>query len=170
MKIGVHVSSYTWPRGPQRLAQGLTRIAQAAEHNGFDKLSVMDHLWQITHNGPPENEMLEAYTTLGYLAARTGRIQLLALVTAAIYREPGLLAKAVTTLDVLSEGRAWLGIGAASAEQEARGLGLTFPPAGQRFGDSKRRCRSACRCGAATTARTPASTTGWRARSTRRSR
>jgi F420-dependent oxidoreductase-like protein len=133
MKIGVHVSSYTWPGGPQRLAQDLTRVAQAAEHNGFDKLSVMDHLWQITHNGPPENEMLEAYTTLGYLAARTTRIRLLALVTAAIYREPGLLAKAVTTLDVLSEGRAWLGIGAASAEQEARGLGLTFPPAGQRF-------------------------------------
>ena len=133
MKIGVHVSSYTWPGGPQRLAQDLTRIAQAAEHYGFDKLSVMDHLWQITHNGPPEHEMLEAYTTLGYLAARTARIQLLALVTAAIYREPGLLAKAVTTLDVLSEGRAWLGIGAGSSEQEARGLGLPFPPAGQRF-------------------------------------
>jgi len=133
MKIGVHVSSYTWPGGPQRLAQDLTRIAQAAEHNGFDKLSLMDHLWQITHNGPPEHEMLEAYTTLGYLAARTARIQLLALVTAAIYREPGLLAKAVTTLDVLSEGRAWLGIGAGSSEQEARGLGLTFPAAGQRF-------------------------------------
>ena len=133
MKIGVHVSSYTWPGGPQRLAQDLTRIAQAAEHNGFDKLSLMDHLWQITHNGPPEHEMLEAYTTLGYLAARTARIQLLALVTAAIDREPGLLAKAVTTLDVLSEGRAWLGIGAGSSEQEARGLGLTFPAAGQRF-------------------------------------
>ena len=74
----------------------------------------MDHLWQITHNGPPEHAMLEAYTTLGYLAARTTRIQLLALVTAVVYREPGLLAKAVTTLDVLSEGRAWLGIAAAA--------------------------------------------------------
>ena len=72
MKIGVHVSSYTWPGGPQRLAQDLTRIAQAAEQNGFDKLSLMDHLWQITHNGPPEHEMLEAYTTLGYLAASGG--------------------------------------------------------------------------------------------------
>lgn len=133
MKIGVHVSSFTWPGGPQRLAQDLTQVAQAAEDNGFDKLSVMDHLWQIAHNGPTEHEMLEAYTTLGYLAARTTRIQLLALVTAVIYREPGLLAKAVTTLDVLSEGRAWLGIGAASFEDEAHGLGLPFPPAGQRF-------------------------------------
>jgi F420-dependent oxidoreductase-like protein len=133
MKIGVHVSGFTWPGGPQRLAQDLTQVAQAAEDNGFDKLSVMDHLWQIAHNGPPEHEMLEAYTTLGYLAARTTRIQLLALVTAVIYREPGLLAKAVTTLDVLSQGRAWLGIGAASSEDEAHGLGLPFPPAGQRF-------------------------------------
>jgi alkanesulfonate monooxygenase len=133
MKVSVHVLSFTWPGGPQRLAQDLTRVAQAAEDNGFDKLSVMDHLWQIAHNGPPGHEMLEAYTTLGYLAARTTRIQLLALVTAVVYREPGLLAKAVTTLDVLSEGRAWLGIGAASFEDEARGLGLPFPPAGQRF-------------------------------------
>jgi alkanesulfonate monooxygenase len=133
MKVGVHVLSFTWPGGPQRLAQDLTRVAQAAEDNGFDKLSVMDHLWHIAHNGPPENEMLEAYTTLGYLAARTTRIRLLALVTAVVYREPGLLAKAVTTLDVLSQGPAWLGIGAASFEQEARDLGLPFPPAGQRF-------------------------------------
>jgi len=72
--------------------------------------------------------MLKAYTTLGYLAARTTRIQLLAWVTAVVYREPGLLAKAVTTLDVLSQGRAWPGIGAGSFEQEARGLGLPFPP------------------------------------------
>jgi F420-dependent oxidoreductase-like protein len=133
MKVGVHVSNFTWPGGPHRLARDLTRVAQAAEDNGFHKLSVMDHLWQIARNGPPENEMLEAYATLGYLAARTTRIQLLALVTAVVYREPGLLAKAVTTLDVLSGGRAWLGIGAASSEEEARGLGLPFPPARQRF-------------------------------------
>jgi alkanesulfonate monooxygenase len=133
MKIGVHVLNYTWPGGPQGLAQDLTRIAQAADDYGFDKLSVMDHLWQVARNGPPEHEMLEAYTTLGYLAARTTRIRLLALVTAVVYREPGLLAKAVTTLDVLSEGRAWLGIGAASSGEEARGLGLPFPLAGQRF-------------------------------------
>lgn len=123
MKVGVHLLSYTWPSGPQRLAQDLTRIAQAAEDNGFDTLSVMDHLWQVARNGPPENEMLEAYATLGYLAARTTRIRLLALVTAVVYREPGLLAKAVT-LDVLSGGRARLGIGAASSEEEACGPGL----------------------------------------------
>jgi alkanesulfonate monooxygenase SsuD/methylene tetrahydromethanopterin reductase-like flavin-dependent oxidoreductase (luciferase family) len=74
MKIGVHVSSFTWPDGPPRLAQDLTRIAQAAEHNGFDKLSVMDHLWQIARNGLPGHEMLEAYTTPGYLAAHTTQI------------------------------------------------------------------------------------------------
>ncbi len=139
MKIGVHVSSFTWPGGPHRLAQDFTQVAQAAEDNGFDKLSVMDHLWQIAHNGPPEHEMLEAYTTLGYLAARTTRIQLLALVTAVIYREPGLLAKAVPTLDVLSEGRAWLGIGAASFEGEAHGLGLPFPRPGSGSRGSKGR-------------------------------
>jgi alkanesulfonate monooxygenase len=93
----------------------------------------MDHVWQIGHIGPPEHEMLEAYTALGYLAARTTRIDLLAWVTAVVYREPGLLAKAVTTLDVLSEGRAWLGIGAAWNEPEARGLGLSFPPTAERF-------------------------------------
>ena len=133
MKVGVHVLSFTWPGGPQRLAQDLTRVAQAAEDSGFDKLSVMDHMWQVARNGPAEHAMLEAYATLGYLAARTTRIRLLALVTAVVYREPGLLAKAVTTLDVLSGGRAWLGIGAASSGEEARGLGLPFPPAQQRF-------------------------------------
>src|SRR5450432_318898 len=83
--------------------------------------------------GPAENEMLEAYTTLGYLAAKTERIELLTWVTAAIYRQPGLLAKAVTTLDVLSNGRAWLGIGAAWNEEESRGLGIGFPPVAERF-------------------------------------
>jgi alkanesulfonate monooxygenase SsuD/methylene tetrahydromethanopterin reductase-like flavin-dependent oxidoreductase (luciferase family) len=74
MKVGVHLLNYTWPGGPQRLAQDLTRVAQAAEDNGFDKLSVMDHMWQVANNGQAENEMLEAYATLGYLAARTTRI------------------------------------------------------------------------------------------------
>ncbi|WP_457835998.1 LLM class flavin-dependent oxidoreductase, partial [Staphylococcus aureus] len=91
---------------------------------GFAKLSVMDHVWQISNVGPPEMDMLEAYTALGFLAGRTERIELLAWVTAVVYRDPGLLAKAVTTLDVLSGGRAWLGIGAAWNEEEARGLGL----------------------------------------------
>jgi F420-dependent oxidoreductase-like protein len=93
----------------------------------------MDHVWQIHAIGPPEDEMLEAYTTLGYLAACTSRVDLVSWVTAVVYREPGLLAKEVSTLDVLSDGRAWLGIGAAWNEAEARGLGLPFPPTGERF-------------------------------------
>jgi F420-dependent oxidoreductase-like protein len=133
MKVGLHVSSFTWPDGPSNIARDLTRIAVAAEDTGFEMLSVMDHVWQIGPIGPPEQDMLEAYTTLGYLAARTSRIELLAWVTAVVYRAPGLLAKAVTTLDVLSEGRAWLGIGAAWNEPEARGAGLDFPPTAERF-------------------------------------
>lgn len=133
MKLGLHVSDFTWPGGPPNLAKDLASVATAAEDAGFAKLSVMDHVWQISQIGPPEHDMLEAYTTLGYLAAHTSRIELLAWVTAVVYREPGLLAKLATTLDVLSEGRAWLGIGAAWNEPEARGLGLPFPPTAERF-------------------------------------
>ncbi len=133
MELGLHVSNFTWPGGPSTLAEDLARVAEAAENGGFTKLSVMDHVWQISHVGPPEMDMLEAYTTLGYLAGRTSRITLLAWVTAVVYREPGMLAKAVTTLDVLSGGRAWLGIGAAWNEEEARGLGLLFPSTAERF-------------------------------------
>src|SRR5690349_8990349 len=93
----------------------------------------MDHLWQISVIGPPEQEMLEAYTALGFLAAHTKRAKLLTLVTGVVYREPALLAKAVTTLDVLSGGRAVLGLGAAWNEEESHGLGLPFPPTKERF-------------------------------------
>jgi F420-dependent oxidoreductase-like protein len=133
MKLGVHVADFTFPGGPAQLGADLRRIAVAAEDAGFAKLSVMDHVWQIGHIGPPEHEMLEAYTALGYLAACTSRIELLAWVTAVVYREPGMLAKSVTSLDVISGGRAWLGIGAAWNEPESRGLGLPFPPTGERF-------------------------------------
>jgi alkanesulfonate monooxygenase len=133
MDLGLHLPDFTYPGGPPTLARDLARIAGAAEDAGFTMLSVMDHVWQIGVVGPPEMDMLEAYTTLGYLAARTERVQLLAWVTAAVYREPGLLVKSVTTLDVLSEGRAWLGIGAAWNEHEATGLGLPFPPTAERF-------------------------------------
>src|SRR5947209_6987866 len=133
MQLGVHVSKFTWTDGPSKIAEDLKRVAQTAEEAGFAKLSVMDHVWQIGHIGPPEFDMLEAYTTLGYLAAHTTRINLLAWVTAVVYREPGLVAKEVTTLDVLSGGRAWLGIGAAWNVDEARGLGLPFPPTAERF-------------------------------------
>ncbi len=133
MKIGLHIADFTWPSGPAGLAGDLLRVAAAAEAAGFARISVMDHVWQIGNFGPPEHEMLEAYTTLGFLAAHTSRVELLTIVTAAVYREPGMLAKLVTTLDVLSGGRAWLGIGAAWDEPEARGLGLPFPPTAERF-------------------------------------
>jgi len=113
MKLGIHVYDFTWPGGAAKLRPTLQRIAQTAEAAGFDRLSVMDHVWQIGVIGPPEHEMLEAYTTLGFVAACTERIDLLTLVTGVTYRDPCLLAKIVTTLDVLSGGRAWLGIGAA---------------------------------------------------------
>ena len=105
----------------------------AAEDAGFARLSVADHLWQIEANGDPGDPMLEAYTTLGYLAACTSTVELMAWVTAATYRTPGMLAKCVTTLDVLSGGRAWLGIGAGWYEAEAHGLGLDFPSLAERF-------------------------------------
>jgi F420-dependent oxidoreductase-like protein len=133
MKLGLHIPDYTWPGGPDSLGHDLARVAQAAEEAGFDRVSVMDHFFQIGHIGPPEHEMLEAYTTLGFLAAHTSRVKLHTLVTGVVYRQPGLLAKAVTTLDVLSGGRAMLGIGAAWNEEESRGLGLYFPPLKERF-------------------------------------
>jgi F420-dependent oxidoreductase-like protein len=133
MKLGLHIPDFTWPGGPDSLGHDLARVGQAAEEAGFDRVSVMDHFFQIGHIGPPEHEMLEAYTTLGWLAAKTDRVKLLTVVTAVVYRDPGLLAKAVTTLDVLSGGRAMLGIGAAWNEEEARGLGLFFPPLAERF-------------------------------------
>jgi F420-dependent oxidoreductase-like protein len=133
MKLGLHISDFTWDGGAPELRGRLGEIARRAEEAGVDRISVMDHVWQIGPLGPPEHEMLEAYTALGWLAAKTERVKLLAMVTAVVYREPGLLAKAVTTLDVLSGGRAILGIGAAWNEDESRGLGLLFPPVSERF-------------------------------------
>lgn len=133
MKVGLHIADFTWDGGPPALGPRLGEIARRAEEAGVDRISVMDHVWQIGPLGPPEHEMLEAYTALGFLAAVTSRVKLLTVVTAVVYREPGLLAKAVTTLDVLSGGRAMLGIGAAWNEDEARGLGLFFPPMAERF-------------------------------------
>jgi len=133
MEIGLHIADFTFPDGPAGLRDDLTRIVTTAEEAGFEKVSVMDHLWQIGLLGPPEHEMLEAYTTLAYLAARTSKVDLVSWVTAVVYREPGMLAKLVTTLDVLSGGRAWLGIGAAWNSEEAEGLGLFFPGTAERF-------------------------------------
>jgi F420-dependent oxidoreductase-like protein len=133
MKLGLHVPDFTWKGGPTTLGSDLVRVATTAEAAGFDRISVMDHLFQMVRRGGPEKEMLESTTTLGFLAGTTSRMKLLALVSGVVYREPGLLAKSVTTLDVLSGGRAMLGIGAAWYEEEAAGLGLLFPPLAERF-------------------------------------
>ena len=133
MKIGLQIPDFTTPDGPPRLGADLATVARTADEGGFEFIAVMDHFFQIRGVGPAEREMLEAYTTLGYLAACTSRAKLLTLVTGAVYRHPGVLAKIITTLDVLSGGRAWLGIGAAWNEEESRGLGIPFPPVAERF-------------------------------------
>jgi F420-dependent oxidoreductase-like protein len=133
VRLGLHIANFTWPEGAPRLGAVLADVASAADEAGFDRISVMDHVWQIGVVGPPEMDMLEAYTALGYLAAHTRTAKLMTMVTGVTYRDPGLLAKAVTTLDVLSGGRAILGIGAAWNEEESRGLGLFFPPTKERF-------------------------------------
>ena len=133
MKIGLQIPDFSTPRGPERLGAELATVARTADDAGFEYIAVMDHFFQIPAVGPAEREMLEAYTTLGYLAACTSRAALLTVITGTVYRDPGVLAKIVTTLDVLSQGRAWLGIGAAWNEQESRGLGIPFPPVAERF-------------------------------------
>ena len=133
MELGLHIADFAWNGGTPELGATLGRLAVGAEDAGVARLTVMDHVWQIGGIGPPEDPMLEAYTTLGYLAGVTRQVRLHALVTAVVYREPGLLAKMVTTLDVLSGGRAGLGIGAAWNEDESRGLGLLFPSTRERF-------------------------------------
>ena len=139
MKIGLQIPNFTWPSGPQKLGSQLAEIARTADDAGFDSLWVMDHFFQIggperrSGLGPAEDEMLECYTTLGYLAGITKKPRLGALVTGVIYRHPGPLVKTVTTLDVLSGGRAYFGIGAAWNERESRGLGVPFPPLKERF-------------------------------------
>lgn len=133
MRIGLQIPSFTFPDGPAGLRIDLARIARTAEDAGFASLWVMDHFFQIEFVGPAEQEMLEGYSTLGYLAGATERVTLGTLVTGVTYRHPGLLAKTVSTLDVLSGGRAVLGIGAAWYEREHRGLGVAYPPLGERF-------------------------------------
>src|SRR3989442_1280073 len=133
MKIGLDIADFTWPGGPARLGSTLGEIARTADQAGFDSIWVMDHFWQIRMNGPEHHEMLEGYSALSYIAAVTSRAKLGTMVTGAVYHQPGILAKTVTTLDVLSGGRAWLGIGAAWNEAESRGLGIPFPPIKERF-------------------------------------
>jgi len=133
MDLGIHYASFTHPAWEQRLTERLARTATIADEGDVALFTVMDHYFQMIQLGGPFEPMLEAYTTLGYLAAATRRIDLGVLVTGTTYRHPGLLAKVVTTLDVLSGGRAWLGIGAAWYDREHHGLGVPFPPTGERF-------------------------------------
>jgi F420-dependent oxidoreductase-like protein len=133
MKLGLQIPDFTWPGGAARIGPTLASIAKTADEAGFDSIGVMDHFFQIRAVGPSEHEMLEAYTTLGFLAAHTKRAKLMTFVTGIHYRYPGILAKIVTTLDVLSGGRAWLGIGAGWNEEESRGLGVPFPSLKDRF-------------------------------------
>jgi F420-dependent oxidoreductase-like protein len=133
MRISLSITNYSWQGGPARLAAELARVVRAAEAGGLDTVWVPDHLLQAAPGCAPDAEMLEAYTTLGFLAGQSAGIRLGAMVTAATYRSPGLLIKAVTTLDVLTGGRAWLGIGAGYHEGEALALGLSLPPAAERY-------------------------------------
>lgn len=133
MRIGLQLTDHDWPGGPGRYPATLAGIAAAAEQAGFDSIAVPDHLWQSTWFGGPERDLPEAYSVLCYLAAITERVDLLATVSGVHYRHPAMLAKLVATLDVLSGGRAWLGIGAGSSTGDAAGLGLPFPPLKDRF-------------------------------------
>jgi F420-dependent oxidoreductase-like protein len=133
VKLGLQISSFTWPGGAAQIGPTLGRVVRAADDAGFDSIWVMDHFFQIRSVGAPTEPMLEGYTTLGFMAANSSRARLGLMVGGVHYRLPGLWAKATTTLDVLSGGRAWLGIGAAWNEEESRGLGFPFPPLGERF-------------------------------------
>jgi len=133
MKIGLQVNSFTWPGGPAAIGPTLARVTRTADEVGFDSIWVMDHFFQIRGLGPPEAPMLEGMTALGYMAAHSQRARLGLMVGGIHYRQPGLWIKATTTLDVLSGGRAWFGIGAAWNEEESAGLGFPMPPLGERF-------------------------------------
>jgi F420-dependent oxidoreductase-like protein len=133
MRLGVHLIAFDFDGGAAAVAPTVAAFGAAAEEAGVDNVSVMDHYFQMEMMGSAALNMLEAYTTLGFLAAHTSRVELQALVTGVTYRHPGLLAKIVATLDVISGGRAVLGIGAAWYEREHRGLGVPFPPVAERF-------------------------------------
>src|SRR5918996_6079609 len=131
MRVSISLTNYSWPDG---LAPNLGRVVEAADRAGLDTVWVADHLIQADPTVPPDDtEMLEAYTTLGFLAARTERVRLGTMVTGVTFRPPALLVKAVTTLDVLSGGRAWLGLGAGYHGEEAEAMGLPLPPVAERF-------------------------------------
>lgn len=133
MRVGLQVPNFTVPGGAGELRGFLKRVAQEADAGGMYSLWVMDHFFQIRGVGPAEDPMLEGYTTLGFMAGVTEKIKLGTMVTGVVYRYPAILVKTVTTLDVVSGGRAYFGVGAAWNEQESRGLGVRFPPVKERF-------------------------------------
>jgi F420-dependent oxidoreductase-like protein len=133
MRIGLQIPSFSWPGGTEIIGSRLAEIGQVADEAGFYSLWVMDHFFQIRGVGQPEEPMLESYSALNYLAGFTKRAKLGTMVTGVVYRYPGILVKTATTLDVLSGGRAYFGIGAAWFEREALGLGVPFPPIKERF-------------------------------------
>jgi len=133
MRLGLQVPSFTWPNGQSELGQTFGQIAERADKAGLYSMWVMDHFFQIRNVGPPENEMLEGWSALAFAAGRTSRIKLGTMVTGVTYRYPGILVKTATTLDVLSGGRAYFGIGAAWNEEEHLGLGVPYPPVAERF-------------------------------------
>src|SRR4051794_4831637 len=133
MELDLHVSRFDWAPGDAAIGPGLADLARRAEAVGVRTLSVMDHFFQMEAAAPAEDPMLEAYTALAFIAGRTRTLRLRTLVTGVTYRHPGLLAKTMTTLDVVSGGRAELGIGAAWYDREHRGLGVPFPPVAERF-------------------------------------
>jgi F420-dependent oxidoreductase-like protein len=133
VRLGLQLNSFDWPGGPAQFGDTLVGIARTAEDCGFDRIGVADHLWQHPIMGGPEADEPECYTTLAFLAANTSTTRLTAMVSGVHFRHPAVLIKMVTTLDVLSGGRAWLGIGSGHYEEEARGLGIPFPPLKTRF-------------------------------------
>ena len=133
MRLGVHLVNFSLPGGPESIAPTLAATGRAAEEAGVDNVSFMDHYFQLEFLSGAAEPMLEGYTALGFMAAHTSTVELQLLMSGVTYRHPGLLAKIVTTLDVLSGGRAALGLGAAWYEREHRGLGVPFPPLAERF-------------------------------------
>ncbi len=133
MRVGLQVPNFTWSNGQARLGDTFALIAQRAERAGLYSLWVMDHFFQIRGVGPAEHEMLEGWSALAFAAGHTNRIKLGTMVTGVTYRYPGLLVKTATTLDVLSHGRAYFGVGAAWNQQEHKGLGVPFPSLAERF-------------------------------------
>ena len=133
MKFGLQINNFTWPGGNAAIGPTLARVTRTADEVGFDSIWVMDHFFQIRGLGPPEAPMLEGMTALGFMAAHSEKARIGLMVGGIHYRPPALWIKAHTTLDVVSGGRAWFGIGAAWNEEESSGLGFPMPPLGQRF-------------------------------------